>query len=336
MPRSQTSTEYLIILAMVIIIALIVVSSLGGLPGIGGGSSRSSNLAILLTQEIGVKNYHINASFARFELRNNVPNNIRLGYIRIGGYYVNYSGGDTIALGESISLSLPGSYLDFSQENSLVPDIEIEYTDLKSGASFTTEGLAGRTIGTVTSDGVDDYIYTGIQATSGVMDWEIVGSFSTTAGTQMFGQSDGSDDYRDFYAFGITSNRYAFYIAIDSASDGFTQDLTLTPDTNVHTLLMKEAEGMFLDGTKILGEPWGDGDGGTYHFMFDDQNDGNTPTYTAYTLQQSRIWLDDELVSYLVPQPDGTLLDLIDGKGYCNQGNCGGDQLTPGVVQSSG
>ena len=45
MRKGQTSTEYLIILGVVIVVALIVVGALGGIPGIGkGGASKTSKL----------------------------------------------------------------------------------------------------------------------------------------------------------------------------------------------------------------------------------------------------------------------------------------------------
>ena len=43
MKRSQTATEYLIILAVVIVIAIVVVSVLGGIPRLGDGSSQRAS-----------------------------------------------------------------------------------------------------------------------------------------------------------------------------------------------------------------------------------------------------------------------------------------------------
>ena len=50
--HAQTATEYLIILAVVIIIALIVVGVLGGIPGIGAGDKVK--LTVLATEEVGL------------------------------------------------------------------------------------------------------------------------------------------------------------------------------------------------------------------------------------------------------------------------------------------
>ena len=52
--KSQTATEYMIILAVVIIIALIVVGVLGGIPGIGGGAGSRALDAYWSTAPIGV------------------------------------------------------------------------------------------------------------------------------------------------------------------------------------------------------------------------------------------------------------------------------------------
>ena len=60
--KSQTATEYLIILAVVIVVGLIVVSILGGVPGIGGGAGANTGLAELQSGKIGVMNFVLNTT----------------------------------------------------------------------------------------------------------------------------------------------------------------------------------------------------------------------------------------------------------------------------------
>ncbi|MFT4312867.1 MAG: hypothetical protein ACMXYA_00500 [Candidatus Woesearchaeota archaeon] len=67
--KSQTSTEYLIITAVVIILALIMIGILGGFSG-SDTDARVSDLE-LRTAEIGVLEYTINDSDAAFTVQNN-------------------------------------------------------------------------------------------------------------------------------------------------------------------------------------------------------------------------------------------------------------------------
>jgi hypothetical protein len=55
--RAQTATEYMIILAVVIIIALIVVGVLGGIPGIGTGAGGRASASYWATAPIGISSY---------------------------------------------------------------------------------------------------------------------------------------------------------------------------------------------------------------------------------------------------------------------------------------
>jgi uncharacterized protein (UPF0333 family) len=55
--RSQTATEYLILLAVVIIIAVIVVSAMGGIPSIGGGAIDNAANLEAATKHVGVRDF---------------------------------------------------------------------------------------------------------------------------------------------------------------------------------------------------------------------------------------------------------------------------------------
>jgi hypothetical protein len=55
--KAQTATEYMIILAVVIIIALIVVGVLGGIPGIGTGAGGRASASYWATAPIGLDSY---------------------------------------------------------------------------------------------------------------------------------------------------------------------------------------------------------------------------------------------------------------------------------------
>jgi len=60
--KGQTATEYLIILAVVIIIALIAIGVLSGIPSIGGGAQRSTISSYWETSEIGVASMSVGAA----------------------------------------------------------------------------------------------------------------------------------------------------------------------------------------------------------------------------------------------------------------------------------
>ena len=74
MKRAQTATEYLIILAVVIVIALIVVGVMGGIPGIGSGGQRGVSDAYWSTAEVGLPLVVVSAGGAEsVVLQNNHP-----------------------------------------------------------------------------------------------------------------------------------------------------------------------------------------------------------------------------------------------------------------------
>jgi uncharacterized protein (UPF0333 family) len=99
--RSQTATEYLIILAVVIIIALIVIGTLGGIPGIGGGTSQAAAKAALASQKVGVTSYAISDYDTVLTVRNNNMDAIRIDTITIGGTVCTGIGTPRLAQGES-------------------------------------------------------------------------------------------------------------------------------------------------------------------------------------------------------------------------------------------
>ena len=83
--KSQTATEYLIILAVVVVIALIVVGILGGIPSIGGGVSEGSARAQLKTLPLGIENYASDSLNTRLIIQNNMPSSVRLTAMTIDG-----------------------------------------------------------------------------------------------------------------------------------------------------------------------------------------------------------------------------------------------------------
>jgi hypothetical protein len=59
MSKSQTATEYLILLAVVIVVALVVVNAMGGFPGIGSDTSKKVSDVKLANDVVGVSGFSI-------------------------------------------------------------------------------------------------------------------------------------------------------------------------------------------------------------------------------------------------------------------------------------
>ncbi|MAE13154.1 hypothetical protein CMO92_01195 [Candidatus Woesearchaeota archaeon] len=76
--KAQGATEYLIILAIVIIIALIVVGAMGGIPGIGTGARSRASSSFWQTADIAIPAYAVTASNDDMvlDVRNNLRNSI--------------------------------------------------------------------------------------------------------------------------------------------------------------------------------------------------------------------------------------------------------------------
>ncbi|MFT4310491.1 MAG: hypothetical protein ACMXYC_02575 [Candidatus Woesearchaeota archaeon] len=106
MIRAQTSTEYLVITAIVIVISVIVVGVLGGILGIGGGTDERVTSAQLQTMPVGIINYNIGESDSVFILRNNQQQNIMVNEIVYGA--------QTCAVGRTVT---PGHEIRVNCDN---------------------------------------------------------------------------------------------------------------------------------------------------------------------------------------------------------------------------
>ena len=84
MRRAQTSTEYMILVAVVIVIAVVVSSILGDFPGIGGSTSKNVDDFKLSTSKVGVGDYYIGSTYSLFKLGNNHYDSIQ-----VDAMYVN-------------------------------------------------------------------------------------------------------------------------------------------------------------------------------------------------------------------------------------------------------
>jgi hypothetical protein len=81
--KSQTATEYLIILAVVIVIALVVVNTMGGFPGIGAGTNKKVSDMKLSSDTIGIESYSIGTDSSLFKLKNNFYDTVTVTQFRV-------------------------------------------------------------------------------------------------------------------------------------------------------------------------------------------------------------------------------------------------------------
>lgn len=84
--RGQGTTEYLIILAIVIVIALVVVGVLGGIPSLGAGVSESTSKTYWAgTSPIAVVEWQIGTTTGNLVVKNLTAGTIRITDVNWGG-----------------------------------------------------------------------------------------------------------------------------------------------------------------------------------------------------------------------------------------------------------
>ena len=142
--RGQTATEYLIILAVVILIGIIVVSVLGGIPGLGSGTSERASTTSLQFLDIGITHHELSINqttngTATFTLSNSLGGSVDIQEITLQpDHGVNCTGVQaTISLGGVTTLTCP-----IQNSNLLVGDrytstISIVYRDRRGTGSQT-------------------------------------------------------------------------------------------------------------------------------------------------------------------------------------------------------
>ncbi len=135
MRRGQGTTEYLIILAIVIVIALVVVGVLGGIPSLGAGVSESTSKTYWLgTSPLAITEYAIGTTSGSLVVKNLTASTITLTDI-------NWSG-STIGLTD-ISIGA-GSTSTISSNSSLVCGVTRGQTFSKTMAlQYNTANLTG-------------------------------------------------------------------------------------------------------------------------------------------------------------------------------------------------
>ncbi|MGM5484074.1 MAG: hypothetical protein ACQER9_04130 [Nanobdellota archaeon] len=156
--KGQTATEYLIILAVVIVIALIVVGVLGGIPSIGGGAKSGAGTAYWESNsKIAITSGSVDTnSDASLTLRNNMPNTVKVEGITLTdseGTSKTNSSDSYLAPGESksIGFNLTSLSLPTTAGETYSFNVNISYVDTENDATYTMDGDGNTYEGTISS-----------------------------------------------------------------------------------------------------------------------------------------------------------------------------------------
>jgi type II secretory pathway pseudopilin PulG len=136
--RAQGATEYLIILAVVIVIALIVIGVLGGIPGIGDTSGQQAAESYWATTDIAIDDYYLGAGADRLILtaKNNQEDTVKIISIKTGS-----------VTNDSVKILSPGGSAEFSfaqtcanQGDAFDYETIVTYQDTVTLANYTFTG----------------------------------------------------------------------------------------------------------------------------------------------------------------------------------------------------
>lgn len=161
MKKSQTSTEYLIILAVVIIIAIIVISLLGGIPSISGNTNQKISKSNNLNLKIGIIDYKHNSHSTLLKFINNEPFKIMINDMWINTKKCNlYPYNSILKQGEIKYITCYG-VVGLNEGDFFDYDFNITYTDLNLGAKYViNSNLIGRiALGSELHTGQSDICY---------------------------------------------------------------------------------------------------------------------------------------------------------------------------------
>ncbi|MEE9525831.1 MAG: hypothetical protein V3V78_04470 [Candidatus Woesearchaeota archaeon] len=149
--KAQGATEYMIILAVVIIIALLAIIVMKGIPSIGKAGAERSSAAFWETADIGFTAYAVDSSGVTLHLRNNFKNTITITKIELSDERLTTSPSlpETLSAGEERILT--SDDVTCNAGNRYSYEIEVEYTDDETSADYTFTGTGNKLEGTCAS-----------------------------------------------------------------------------------------------------------------------------------------------------------------------------------------
>lgn len=146
--KGQASTEYLIILAVVVIVALAVVGVLGGFPTVSKGISEKDSAAYWQSADIGIVRYFSNSTGTYAIIRNN--KNFAVTITSATAEYSGFDGASTsLSPGESTTTfkmisNATGANCATAGQGSFqvgVADLGFGYSDPAYGTVYNFTGL---------------------------------------------------------------------------------------------------------------------------------------------------------------------------------------------------
>jgi len=137
--KAQGATEYLIILAVVIIVALIVVGAMGLIPGIGSGAKQKASSAFWQTSDVAIPSYALSAAGGNItmDVRNNQKDSMSSLTLSVGGTSATCDR-TSLAAGQTTTCVVTKSCA--AAGNSFSYPVSIGYTDDATSASYTYTG----------------------------------------------------------------------------------------------------------------------------------------------------------------------------------------------------
>ena len=147
--KAQTATEYLIILAVVIVIALVVASLLGAFPGIGGTVTTNANQGYWTTTDIQVEaatmqyNTTSTNSVATVILKNGLAQDIQINNVKLGteaGELESFVSPQTLKPGKTLTLNNLSLAATEVTGDIISYPLQVNYTDLELDVNFSFVG----------------------------------------------------------------------------------------------------------------------------------------------------------------------------------------------------
>ncbi|MGM5484889.1 MAG: hypothetical protein ACQEP1_03380 [Nanobdellota archaeon] len=143
MKRTQTSTEYMVILSVVVIVGLITVNTMSSVTLIGGGSEDKAEDAGLQTGEVGIMDSALGSTGSqKIIIRNNQAEDINILNISIknsSGEYTLFSDDDKLLLSGKKKTLVNTSSVDLCSESGERFDTKIIVWYSKVGAEYSFE-----------------------------------------------------------------------------------------------------------------------------------------------------------------------------------------------------
>lgn len=135
--KAQGATEYMIVLAIVIIIGLIVIGILRNVPASGSAAATRASKAYWEGADIGITDYAIDGTGIVLFIRNNFARNIKITNIKFDDTSV-YTTDEVFRPGEIKELTSTSETCTAGRQYSYA--VEIDYTDLTTNSEFTFIG----------------------------------------------------------------------------------------------------------------------------------------------------------------------------------------------------